>query len=102
MPHTHAHYSELNFVINFFPHTDLSHLDSQPGTPMSVESANSEASKVRLKIKVKLVLRFAALSSFYLFYLLICSTFLGLNLNLNGHLPKSLDNSYVFDSLSMV
>lgn len=34
---------------------DLSHLDSQPGTPMSVESANSEASKLRLKIKVHVV-----------------------------------------------
>lgn len=31
---------------------DLSHLDSQPDTPMSVESANSEASKLRLKIKI--------------------------------------------------
>lgn len=31
---------------------ELSHLDSQPGTPVSVESANSEASKLRLKIKV--------------------------------------------------
>lgn len=31
---------------------DLSHLDSQPGTPMSVESANSDASKLRVKIKI--------------------------------------------------
>ncbi|KAJ7373815.1 hypothetical protein OS493_009137 [Desmophyllum pertusum] len=31
---------------------DLSHLESQPGTPMSVESANSDASKLRLKIKI--------------------------------------------------
>ena len=33
----------------------MSHLDSQPDTPMSVESANSEASKLRLKIKVRVV-----------------------------------------------
>ncbi|XP_074635589.1 transcription initiation factor TFIID subunit 2-like isoform X2 [Acropora palmata] len=31
---------------------DLSHLDSQPDTPMSIESANSDASKLRVKIKI--------------------------------------------------
>lgn len=46
-----------SLLIYLFPSipTDLSHLDSQPDTPMSVESANSEASKLRLKIKVSVV-----------------------------------------------
>ena len=46
--------SLLIFLFPSIP-TDLSHLDSQPDTPMSVESANSEASKLRLKIKVSVV-----------------------------------------------
>ena len=82
-------------LLIFFPGADLSHLDSQPGTPMSVESANSEASKVRLKIKV----RFAACSFFYL-VTIFCSMFLGLSLN--RHLLNGFDNSYVFEQLSMV
>lgn len=45
----------LYFLIFFF-NTDLSHLDSQPDTPMSIESANSDASKLRVKIKVLNVL----------------------------------------------
>lgn len=45
----------LNLLILFFV-TDLSHLDSQPDTPMSIESANSDASKLRVKIKVIRVL----------------------------------------------
>ena len=92
--HTPIIVSSILLLI-FFPGTDLSHLDSQPGTPMSVESANSEASKVRLKIKV----RFAACSFFYL-VTIFCSMFLGLSLN--RHLLNGFDNSYMFDSLSMV
>lgn len=44
----------LSSKLKWFPSfsLELSHLDSQPGTPVSVESANSEASKLRLKIKV--------------------------------------------------
>jgi len=34
---------------------DMSYLDSQPGTPMSVESACSEGNKLKLKIKVRLI-----------------------------------------------
>ena len=87
--HTPIIVSSILLLI-FFPGTDLSHLDSQPGTPMSVESANSEASKVRLKIKV----RFAACSFFYL-VTIFCSMFLGLSLN--RHLLNGFDNSYVFE-----
>lgn len=63
--------------VNYFAPTDLSHLDSQPGTLMSVESANSDASKLRVKIKVNIFIsRFQSLSRMTFFLPLTLTLFL--------------------------